>query len=358
MHPAVLRTRRHLALCIAAIGLAIIMSMTACAGGPPDDAGGRAERHPDAAPGPSTLADAVAATRAIDRARVELRTTVGNAGTPVTVVYRAAFTDAGLRAEASSDMSQVAAALAAAGQQLDGDWSQPTGVVIDGDTVYAQLGPMAAALGRDPSDWVRTRLADLAGTGADNDTLALVLDPLGPLDLLRRPVLEIGEVAGDEMGGGEMPGDTAPGSAARGDAALDGAASAGGDRGQAGASGARAPAGRHLRAQLDLRGPPGGTSSGDEAGDGSPAPGSFEERLVAAGYETLPVDVWVGDGGVVHRLVVTVQAADTLTTTFDVYDVGADITIDVPDASQVVAAPPSANGSNGADAGLGRDGQS
>jgi hypothetical protein len=160
-----------------------------------------------------------------------------------------------------------------------------------------------------------------------------VLDPLGPLDLLRRPVIEIEEVPRRERS----------------------------------AAGDRAPAGRHLRASLDLRGdaargaghegPDAGagtdavarSAAGDEAGaaDGAPAPGSFEARLVAAGFETLPVDVWLGDGGVVRRLVVTVEAADTLTTTFDVYDVGADITIDTPDASEVVSPTPPANGSTG-----------
>lgn len=332
------RNRSHLALCIAIAWLTIIVAMTACAGDPPDRSGG-ADETAGAAPGPTTLIQALSATRAVDSARVELRTTVGNAGTPLTVVYRAAFTDAGLRAEASADMSEVAATLEAAGQQVDGDWSQPTGVVLDGDVVYAQLGPLAAALGRDPSDWVRNRLGDLAATGADNDALALVLDPLGPLDLLRLPVVEIGEATGDdEAAARESAEPVQP-----------------------------VPVGRHLRALLDLRGsaPADSTADGaadgtaadgtaadgtayDEAGDGGgtgpPVPGSFEERLVAAGIDTLPVDVWVDDRGVVRRLVVSVEGADTLTTTFDVYDVGADITIATPHASEVVLPPPGANG--------------
>jgi hypothetical protein len=327
------RNRSHQALCIAVASLTIIVAMTACAGDPPDRSEG-ADDTAGAAPGPTTLTQALSATRAVDSARVELRTTVGNAGTPLTVVYRAAFTDAGLRAEASADMSEVAATLEAAGQQVDGDWSQPTGVVLDGDVVYAQLGPLAAALGRDPSDWVRNRLGDLAATGADNDAFALVLDPLGPLDLLRLPVVEIGEATGDDDATARDPAaPTEP-----------------------------APVGRHLRALLDLRGSAPADAVADAAaegtagdgaavhdaagggGTGPPLPGSFEERLVAAGIDTLPVDVWVDDSGVVRRLVVSVEGADTLTTTFDVYDVGADITIATPDASEVVLPPPGANG--------------
>ena len=166
-------------------------------------------------------------------------------------MHRGAFTDGGVRARAESDMSQVASALEEAGQQLDGDWTRPTGIVVDGDMVFSQLGPMADALGRAPDDWVSARLSDVAASGsaADNDTLALVLDPLGPLDLLRRPVVAV-EAAGDDE--------------------------------------VRGVAARHLRASLDLTA---GASTGLPAG-------SFESRLVASGVESLPVDVWLDDAGV------------------------------------------------------------
>ena len=87
--------------------------------------------------------------------------------------------------QAESDMSQVAEALAAAGQQLEGDWSHPARVVVDAGTVYSQLGPMAESLGREPDDWSSAELPTGGpGAVADNDALALALDPLGPLDLL------------------------------------------------------------------------------------------------------------------------------------------------------------------------------
>jgi hypothetical protein len=287
----------------------MIMSMSACAGDPPDD---DAAEPPGAAAGADesegsadaadssgavderTLETAVAATRAVAQARVELQLhlTVAASDGPVALVHRATFTDGGLRAEAVSDMTQAAAALAAAGQQLEGDWSHPTGVVVDGDAVYSQLGPMAEALGHQPDDWVRARIVDVTAAGAENDALALALDPLGPLDLLYRPVRAIAAVGdGEDVRGVPT---------------------------------------RHLHATLDL------------TGAQAAPPASFEARLVAAGVDALPVDVWLDGDGVVRRLRVALDAAGALTTTFDVYDVGAEVTVSPPAADQVVevAAPP------------------
>ncbi|HEX6421622.1 MAG TPA: hypothetical protein VFZ77_24170 [Acidimicrobiales bacterium] len=277
---------RTAGLCIAAPALAIIVVMTR-AGDRPD------EPPPEASgvtPGPGTLAGAVAVTRAATSGRVELETTVPGPTGPVSLVHRAAFAGGGARAQASSDLSQVAAALDAAGRRLDGDWTQPTGVVVDGGTVYSQLGPMAEALGRAPDDWVSAPLPDVAGSGAvaDNDTLALALDPLGSLDLLLRPVVEIGSVGRDDVGG---------------------------------------TAAEHLRASLDLTGGEGGP----------PAPGSFEGRLLAAGLDRLPVDVWVDAAGAVRRFELTVDGAGSLTTRFDAYDLGADVEVEVPDPEDVIS---------------------
>src|SRR5690606_37669649 len=240
---------RTLGLCTAVAAVAIIGAMTDRAGDEPAD--DRTEA-PDAAadavgaPGPHTLGAAVDATRAVDRARVELRTTVAGPDGPVDLVHRAHFTDGGMRAHAETDMSEVAAALEGAGQQLGGDFSRPTAIVVDGDTVYSQIGPMAESLGRSPDDWVSARLSDIVAVAdaADNDTLSLVLDPLGPLDLLRHPVAEIDHVGDEEVRGTPT---------------------------------------RHLRAELDI------------TGGGAPPPGTLEGRLAAVGLHRLPVDVWLDE---------------------------------------------------------------
>lgn len=284
---------RRARVCIAAAVLVMIVLMTQRPGDAPAD-----RTAGDAVPAAADLAAAVDATRAVASARVELRTALAGPSGPVVLVHRAAFADGGLRARAESDMSQVAEALEAAGQELDGDWSHPTGIVVDGDTVYSQLGPMADALGRAPHDWARAQLSDVdaPGAAADNDTLALVLDPLGPLDLLCRPVARVEVVGDDDVRG--------------------------------------TPA-EHLRATLDLAGHA-GDGSGD-AGDEGVLAGSFEARLVAAGVDALPVDVWLDGDGVVRRLQISLDAAGSLTTTFDVYDVGTEVDVAAPDPADVIS---------------------
>ena len=223
------RTRLvSLLLCTVAPCLAMIVVMTSAAGDHPDDAAEPAdELRPD------SLLVAAEATRATASARVELRTIVAGPDGPVALVHRGAFTDGGVRARAESDMSEVAAALEAAGQELDGDWSRPTGIVVDGDSVFSQLGPMAEALGRAPDDWARARLSEVAGPAslADNDTLALALDPLGPLDILRHPVVEVDHVGDEDI---------------------------------------RGVATRHVHARLDLTAAAAGPGGGHLAGEGEP----------------------------------------------------------------------------------------
>jgi hypothetical protein len=99
---------------------------------------------------------------------------------------------------------------------------------------------------------------------------------------------------------------------------------------------------RHLRASLDLVG---GT-------EGGPPEGSFEARLAAAGVEALPVDVWLDGDGVVRRMVVAIEAAGEMTTTFEVFEVGevgeGDVAApppgDVLDAGELGAKHPPGNG--------------
>ena len=275
-------------VCIAAAAMVMIVLMTQRPGDlPANRAAG------EAAPADARLAAAVDTTRAVASARVELQTELVGPTGPVVLVHRAAFTDGGLRARGESDMSQVAAALEAAGQDLGGDWSHPAGIVIDGDTVYSQLGPMAEALGRAPDDWARAQLSDVAAPDAvaDNDTLALVLDPLGPLDLLHRPVARVDLVGDDDLRGTPT---------------------------------------EHLRATFDLA---------EDGGAGAPV-GSFEARLVAAGVESLPVDVWLDRDDRVRRLQITLDAGGSargsLTTTFDVFDVGAEVDVAIPDPADVI----------------------
>ena len=182
----------------------MIVAMSACAGDPADDdqpagrapttarpgaIGGRNRPTPptDGAVDETTLATGVAATRAVGRRVSSCRSPSSarrarDAAAPGLVHRRGAAGRGGVRHDAGGGRPRGRRA-----GSSTGDWSHPTGVVIDGDAVYSQLGPMAEALGREPDDWVRARLAEVTVAGAENDALALALDPLGPLDLLYRP---------------------------------------------------------------------------------------------------------------------------------------------------------------------------
>jgi hypothetical protein len=145
------------------------------------------------------LRRALDATRAVPSGRVEVTTTItGRPG--ARVVHRAAFDRAAGRAEAETDMTGLVAALGPSGVP-PGDFSVPTRMVVVGDVVYSQVGPMAEAYGLAATDWVRVDLAAFAAPRLDSDTAALLLDPLGPFDVLAEPLAEIRMVGEDEVRG-------------------------------------------------------------------------------------------------------------------------------------------------------------
>ncbi|MGH9111272.1 MAG: hypothetical protein ACRDZN_03085, partial [Acidimicrobiales bacterium] len=161
-----------------------------------------------------TLRRALEATRRVDAGRVELTTSVTGldaepgepaGGDAVQVVHRAAFDRGRRQAEAETDMSQLADVLPPDDEQGAGDFSAPNRMVIDGDVVYAQVGPMAGAYGLAPTDWVRIDRSVFLDQRIDSDTAALLLDPLGPLDMLDQPATHVRVVAepGDSSDGGD-----------------------------------------------------------------------------------------------------------------------------------------------------------
>ncbi len=159
-----------------------------------------------------TLRRALQATRAVDAGRVELTTGVTGlgartgdpaAGEAVQVVHRAAFDHGRRQAEAETDMSQLADVLPPDHEPGTGDFSAPNRMVIDGDVVYSQVGPMAGAYGLTPTDWVRIDRSVFVDQRIDSDTAALLLDPLGPLDVLDQPAKQV-RIAGDGDGAADQ----------------------------------------------------------------------------------------------------------------------------------------------------------
>jgi hypothetical protein len=315
-----------------AVAMAVMMvGMVSSANGPDGDAprpdeepaGGSAGGAGEVTADADTVRRAVEATAAIDRARVELQTVYAGLaqlrGVPAGVgeirtVQRAAFDRQAGRVRAESDMSELAAVLETADESVPGDYSLPTRLVIDGDTVYAQIGPMARAVGLEPTSWIRRGLAGFADESADNETAALLLDPLGMLGLLARPVVAVRALGPDQV---------------------------------------RDVPTTHMTATVDLTAAPPAPqpsstngSSASPNGDGSASGGELEARFRAIGIDELPIDVWVGGDDIIRRLEFRLDAATAgrgdgsgpggLTTTFDVYDVDEPIDIPVPDPADVV----------------------
>lgn len=252
-----------------------------------------------------TLRRALEATREVDAGRVELITSVtgldprpvdpaggDTSDDAVQVVHRAAFDRRRRQAEAETDMSQLAEALqpeaGSAADQSAGDFSAPNRMIVDGDVVYSQVGPMAGAYGLTPTDWVRIDRSAFVDQRIESDTAALLLDPLGPLDVLAEPARQVRVIAdGDDDGGGDSDGD----------------------------------------------------GYGDEA-RGTPV------THVAATLDGQPIDVWIDAEGRVRRLELRLDAPATggalagrATTTFELFDVGEPIEITPPSPTDVLGTP-------------------
>jgi hypothetical protein len=324
----------------------ILVAMAACADPAGDDARARPPRSSESSGsgarggsggarggGGGDLSDAAAvtevveATRAVDAARVELQTVYrgldGLADVPagvddVRLVQRAAFDKRSRQAEAEADMSELAAVLEGAGtDDVPGDYTQPTRVVIDGDTVYTQLGPLAEQVGLLPTTWVERDVATLADQPVDNETMALLLQPLGMLDLLRLPIADVQVDGSDEVRG-----------------VLTTRLTATVDLTVEAASRAPAVAGAGADAGAGAEG----------AAERSPVDDVVAARFREIGLTELPVELWVGADRLVHRLEFSIGGAASgrpgpaaLTTTLDVYDVGEPVDVDVPSGADVIA---------------------
>jgi hypothetical protein len=320
---------------LALVEAVMMVAMVSCANGSDSDDGdarGAGEGAGDAAvtADADEVRRAVEATGAVERARVELQTAYTGlarlrdmpAGVDdVRMIQRAEFDRSAGRVRAESDMSELAAVLETADEAVPGDYSLPTRFVIDGDTVYAQIGPMARTVGLEPTSWIKRDLVGFAQQSIDNETAALLLDPLGMLGLLARPVTGVRSMGDDDVRGEPTT---------------------------------------HLTATVDLRARPtpssgsrpstnGSSASGaDGEGDDQPASeGDLEARFRAIGVDELQVDVYIDADHIIRRLEFRLDAAGSgresgaagqgaLTTTFDVYDVGDPIEISLPDSADVV----------------------
>jgi hypothetical protein len=184
-------------LAFAAVAAVITASACAGAGGSSEDQKSTGSTAP--APTPvarSALIRALEATRAVQSGRVEVTTVVTDLddepdpppGGRLTVArYRVAFDRRVARVEVEADLS--AAEEAAGGDPRAGDRAaggpRPAArMIAAGDMVYAQGGPMGAAVGLTPGDWAAIERAAFEDRRPSGDAAALLLEPLGPFGVL------------------------------------------------------------------------------------------------------------------------------------------------------------------------------
>jgi hypothetical protein len=250
--------------------------------------------------GEELVREVLAATREAESGRVEVATTLLGVGSlpgappgveSLRVVHTAAFDNRAGRAEAQTDLSELAAVLGDAAS-TSADLTSPTRMVADGEVVYSQLGPMAEEYGLAPTDWVQIDRPTFVEGRPDSETAALLLDPLGPLDLLRLPVREVRT--------GEPTDDLA-----------------------------------HLVVVLDLAGAPGPGAT--------PEPGGIEERLAAHGVDELEVELWIDGSRRARRLEFRLDGAVAgpaapagLVTTFELSSIGERLDMALPDPADVL----------------------
>ena len=188
-------------LATAVLATAMVIAASACGGGSPGDRRSAGPTAPAAARvDHRTLIRALDATRAVESGRVEVATAVTDLGDEpdpplggrLTVArYRVAFDRRVARVEVEADMSGAAAGTRRARDvAVGGDAWVAARMIAAGDAVYAHVGPMGAAVGRAPGDWVKIDRAAFVDRRPSSDAAVLLLDPLRPFEV-------VGDTTGD-----------------------------------------------------------------------------------------------------------------------------------------------------------------
>jgi hypothetical protein len=177
--------------------VAMVIAACGCAGGSSDGARSAGSAVPASTPvAQSALIRALGATRAVQSGRVEVTTAITDLddepdpppGGRLTVAkYRVAFDRRAARVEVEADLSAAEGAAGSDPQAGDvaGREARPAArMIAAGGMIYAQGGPMAAALGRAPGDWVAIERGAFQDRRPSGDAAALLLDPLGPFGVL------------------------------------------------------------------------------------------------------------------------------------------------------------------------------
>ena len=240
---------------------------------------------------------------------------VPGADEPFAFSGEGAFDTLSKRASFSVDMSSFASLLGGLFAGMAGpssgtgslDFDDPSGwkidAVQDGTVSYVRFPALQDQLPAGKT-WIRTDGSDVAGQGFDFTQFEQFTknDPREMLDLLQAASGEIEIVGAEELRGVETT---------------------------------------HYRATIDPL-----ENTGLVPADKREELESLAEQLAAqSGLGEVPVDVWLDAGGLVRKLTMAFSAtqpgtsdASEVSVTFELYDYGETITIDLPPASEVVGA--------------------
>jgi hypothetical protein len=259
------------------------------------------------------LASVAKQSAQIDTARFDLRVklTVPGAPTPLAFGADGAFDSTSQRATATIDLSSLVSMMGALGGALGGDAGAKLGapedwkidVILDGKVVYVKVPPFAAGQIPGGKPWIKGDLETLAAAGGSGVDLGS-FGTTDPKDLLK--VLE------SVSGGLE----------------------------RVGRESVRGVDTTHYRATLDLK-------KVIESGAGTqaaPALGDLDKMLQQTGLSTIPLDVWVDDADLLRRMDIAVsttqpgQGTADASITFELYDVGEPVSIELPPPDDVTDA--------------------
>jgi hypothetical protein len=178
----------------------MVITASACAGGPADDSSSGGSTAP-ASPRVDhpALIRALEISRAVESGRVEVTTAITDlddeepdpppGGRATVAKYRVAFDRRVGWVEVEADLSAAELApsrgdLRAGEVAAGGEARRAARMIAAGGMVYAQGGPMAAAVRRTPGGWVGIERRAFEDRRPSGDAAALLLDPLGPFGVL------------------------------------------------------------------------------------------------------------------------------------------------------------------------------
>lgn len=281
---------------ISAASLVAALALGACGGGGDgaETTAGQATAG-ETAPSASPLALAASETKGVGSSRIDITSIVpaGPGQEPVTLAGEGAFDYASQQGRMTFDFGALLGSLGAGENETRAE------ILYDGTVVYLRI-PLFSELFPGGKPWIKIDIAATAesqGLDLSQLTDASQADPTQVFAYLET-ASDVEEVGREEVRGEQTT---------------------------------------HYRATLDLE-------AAAEA-----APSELRERMQAgadqlrsaAGTTTMPIEVWIGDDGLVRRFVLRFSLAGTeppaeSETTMEFYDFGVEVSVEPPPASEVI----------------------